>query len=561
MSNETLYYLGASTVAEPLVNKWVAWSHILPPLPSSQHLQHYQIKILQNYLKDPRVHVKACQDPKLRSGRFVDVPEERAGEIAQLLADTKDSQRDKLQFANSFVEFYTALVREAEGQSLETYYDQLPPNLRGYVELNYDYYHRPMVRLLENLLYESPYYDDRLQSLRLFQEKRDDSRPFFMSTPRLPQEQEIEWTVPFASPKVDEFFELEDTPQPLSYIRKLLGLEVSADARLLPLLSTVRTKPADKWEGAGVRIRYLGHACVLIEWKGVTILTDPCVAVMPVEGGVDRVTYWELPEKIDYVLVTHGHHDHFFIETLLRLRRKIGCLVVPRSYGVLSGDISLKLLGQKLGFKNAVELDTLESIGIPEGAIIAIPFLGEHADLLHGKTAYVVRAGNEQMLFAADSDCLDEGVYENVCRAIGPIQTVFIGMECVGAPLSWSCGAFFPVQPAFHHEQTRRYKGCDAERAHRILEAVGAERTFVYAMGLEPWLEYLLGLALADDSPQIIESGKYLAKAREKGFAEAELLFGRAEIILEHDSAENYAFQAIEPRGVAAGHEDQFVFD
>jgi hypothetical protein len=562
MSNETLYYLGASTLAEPLVYQWAAWSHLLAPLPSSLHLEHYQISILQNYLNDPSVHVKACRDPNLRSGPFVDIPIERADEVRQLLADTESSQHHRLQFAHSFVEFYSRLVREAEGQSLEPYYDNLPPNLRGCVELNYDYYHRPMVRLFENLLYEGPYYDQHLQSLRLFQEERDDTRPFFMNTPRLPQEKQIDWTVPFASPAIDEFFALEDTPQTVGSIRELLGLSVVDDARLLPLLATERkTAPPEKWNGAAARIRYMGHACVLIEWNGVAILTDPCVAVMPTEGGIDRFTYWDLPEKIDYVLVTHGHHDHFCIETLLRLRRKIGCLVVPRSHGVLYGDISLKLLAQKLGFRNVVELEALESIELPDGAIIGVPFLGEHADLLHGKSAYVVRAGREQVLFAADSDCLDERIYENVCRTIGPIQTVFIGMECVGAPLSWSCGPFFPVQPKFNHEQSRRYKGCDSERAHRILEAVGAEHTFVYAMGLEPWLEYLLGLALTDDSPQIIESNKYLARAREKGFADAELLFGRVELLLDHSPADGYALQAVEKRAMAAGHEDQFAFD
>jgi hypothetical protein len=77
--------------------------------------------------------------------------------------------------------------------------------------------------------------------------------------------------------------------------------------------------------------------------------------------------------------------DHFGLETLLRLRHGIECLVVNRSHGVFYGDISLKLLTQKLGFKNVVELDTLESISLPGGEIIAIPFMGEQADLPHGK--------------------------------------------------------------------------------------------------------------------------------------------------------------------------------
>jgi L-ascorbate metabolism protein UlaG (beta-lactamase superfamily) len=300
----------------------------------------------------------------------------------------------------------------------------------------------------------------------------------------------------------------------------------------LPLLSAEPSCAPQKWEGSGVRINYLGHACVLIEWNGISILTDPCIALKPVNGGVERFTYKDLPEKLDYVLITHNHHDHFCLESLLRLRHKIDCLVVPRSFGMLYGDLSLKLLAKKVGFRNVVELETLESIKLPDGEIIAIPFMGEHADLSHGKTAYVVRAGSTQTLFAADSDCLDVQMYQHIHRVLGPIQTVFLGMECVGAPLSWSCGAFLPCKPEHSINQSRRYKGCDSTRGLRILEAVGAQRIYIYAMGLEPWLEHLLGLAYTAEATQIKEAQKLLSAARERGFSDAQLLTNKAEIHL-----------------------------
>lgn len=157
--------------------------------------------------------------------------------------------------------------------------------------------------------------------------------------------------------------------------------------------------------------------------------------------------------------------------------------------------------------------------------------MGEHADLPHGKTAYVVRADNKQMLIAADSNCLDRRVYENVRRAIGAIDTLFLGMECVGAPLSWSCGPFFPVKPDFTHEQSRRYRGCDSAAALNMIEAIGAKEIYLYAMGLEPWLEYLLGLALTEDSEQMKQARHLLSTARQRGFASAQLLSGKYESI------------------------------
>lgn len=527
MSDKTLYRLGDHTSVEPLVNRFAAWANVVSPLSFSLYLQHYQLEVLRSYLKDPEVHFGACKNPKLRSGPLVDIPVERADEVAAFLAATEIELDDNLKFARSLIEFHNYLVAEAKGLTMEPFYYRLPTELRGYVELLYDYYHRPQVRFFEGLLYDSPYYRRDLQSFRLFLQQRDDARPFFMSTPRLPADDEIEWNVSFDSALVDELFKLEHTAQPLGHIRELLGLTAADDRRLLPLLTTGEITPR-RWDGP-LRVRYYGHACVLIEWNGVSILTDPCLGVTPISGGIERFTYQDLPERIDYILITHGHHDHFCLESLLRLRNRTGCIVVPHASGVFYGDVSLKIMCERLGFR-VVELDALESIPLPNGEIIGVPFLGEHVDLPHSKSAYVVRSGEEQMLFAADSDCLDPYLYENIRRAIGPIQSVFVGMECVGAPLSWSCGPFLPARPEHSIEQSRRSKGCDSERAQLMLRAVEAQRLYVYAMGREPWLEYLLGLALTEKSKQVTEARRLLRLAEQQGFAESRLLFGRDEI-------------------------------
>jgi L-ascorbate metabolism protein UlaG (beta-lactamase superfamily) len=563
MSDKTRYRLADATAAEPLVNRWVAWSHLLPPLPASLHLTHYQLRLLRSYLDDPSAHARACQSPKLRSGPFVDIPAARAGEVRDFLAATEDGLRENIALAKAAMEFQDYLVREAKGLSLDAHYAKLPEPLRGYVELVYDYYHRPAVRFSEGMLYRSPYYRPDLQSFRLFRQRRDDGRAFIMSTPRLPEPGLLDWQVPFAAPAVDEFFKLDSEPQPLGHIRELLGLREADERLLAPLLTEEPRRPAARWEGPEARVRYFGHACALVEWRGVSVLTDPYLGLVPEEGGVERYTYQDLPEKIDYVLITHNHHDHFCLETLLRLRHKIGCLVVPRSTGFFYGDVSLKLLAQQVGFGNVVELDAMESVPLPDGEIVAVPFLGEHADLPHGKAAYVVRTGTRQTLFAADSDCLDQRVYEHVRRSLGPIDTVFIGMECVGAPLSWSCGPFFPAQPEFAQDQSRRYKGSDSYRAQKILEAVGARRLYVYAMGMEPWFEPLLGLAYSDDAVQLKESADLLRAAREAGFETATRLFGRGEIVLP---AGGPAEEPAAPNGPPAEgrvelSEDEFIFD
>src|SRR5689334_21568838 len=192
------FRLADSTTIEPLVNLWPAWPHLIPPVTASLHLLHHQIVTLESYLKSPDTHFRLSRDPEYAGSPFSNVAPHRVAEMKELLAKTQATQRANLEFARAITEFHNWLVDEAKGQSLEPYYEQMPESLRGYVELVYDYYHNPMMRCLEGLLYESEYYDQSLQSLRLFQ-LQNDSRPFFMSTPRLIDEGELEWNVPFAS--------------------------------------------------------------------------------------------------------------------------------------------------------------------------------------------------------------------------------------------------------------------------------------------------------------------------------------------------------------------------
>ena len=526
MGAGTRYRLADFTVAEPLINHWAAWSYLLAPVPASLQLLRHQTQVLQSYIEDPDFHVKACLDPGLIGGPFANIPVERVGEVRELLAVTLDKQSAALKLASALIQFYDLLVEEAKGQSLEPFYEKIPDELRGYVELVYDYYNRPTVRFLENLLYESKYYDKGLQSLRLSRLKQD-SRPFIMSTPRLQEEGQVDWPAAFDDSRVDELFNLDIEPQPLHRIREILELKSSDEQQLLPLLSDQPPSHPPSWEESAVRIQYFGHACPLIQRRGVSILTDPFIAALPSERAISRLSYGDLPGKIDFALITHNHADHFSLESLLRLRHRIECLIVPKSFGILYGDISLKLLAKKLAFKNVVELDSFESIKFTDGEIIAIPFLGEHADLAHGKTGYLIRAGKEQILCAADSACLDKRIYEIARRSFGAIETVFLGIEPVGAPLSWAYGPLLPKRPQYSHDQSRLQHGCDSRAALDILESVGAKRVYNYGMGQEPWLEHILALVLSQDSPQIRESNKLLAQARERGLIAAARPFGK----------------------------------
>jgi L-ascorbate metabolism protein UlaG (beta-lactamase superfamily) len=487
---------------------------------------------MSSFLENPLVHAAACQDPELVSGPFINIAPERQEEVRELFERTKERQAQNINLATAFMQFAKRLTAEAKGICLEPFYAEIPELLRGYAELVYDYFDRPSVRIMESLLYQSSFYDVSLQSFGIRRLREDRQRPFIVNTPRLRDRHEIEWNLPFESGQVDELFKLDTEPQSLSHIVDTLGATTTDFKILEPFLSEELNPKLSVWRDKKIRIRNFGHASVFVEWNGVSILTDACIPVTPIQGGLPRLSFCDLPERIDFVVITHNHHDHYDFESLLRIRHRVQCLVVPRSYGILYGDLSLKLLSQKLGFRHVIELDTLETVEFPGGEIVGVPFFGEHADLSLGKMAYVVRCDKEKILFAADSDCLDPRVYEQVRKSIGPVQTVFLSTEGRGAPLSWVTGPLLPQPPRPEIDRQRRYHACDARRALMLLEALGSKRVYVYAMGLEPWAEHLLGSLTTEDSDRWKESDDLLSFSRGRGFVSAERLFGKTTIYL-----------------------------
>src|SRR5688572_7988948 len=253
MDKEPRYRLADTTVIEPLVNQWSAWAHLIPPVAAGLHVANYQVKTLQSYLENPEMHLQAARNANLVGGPFVDIPSHRIEEVRELLDATKRRQAKSIEFGESITGFANWLVDVAKGECLEPFYARVPEPMRGYVELIYDYYNRPSLRFLEGLLYASGYYDAGLQSLRISKLTSDDSRPFFMSTPRLLNPGEIDLNIPFADERVDQLFALDCKPQTLPRIREILGVDEDDDSKLLKNLTTRPPATPLKWMSRTIR--------------------------------------------------------------------------------------------------------------------------------------------------------------------------------------------------------------------------------------------------------------------------------------------------------------------
>lgn len=521
-------YLKQNVLAEPLFNQWYAWPGLIAPASAAMFIANSHLKIMQSFVSAPQVHIAALKNPAMRGAPFIHYDANRVPEIKTLIEKTSKEQAHMLELAAAIRTLNELLENEATGFSLESLYAKVPDNLKGYVELSYDVNNHPSIRFIEALLYKSRYYDTSSQSISLSQ-INDDDRPFVLSSPQLEAASQLHLSTPFHSPALDELFKMRTAPQPLDYITELLNVTAVDAERFNEFFTTEPTPPPQQYTGEGLRIRYFGHACLLFETKHVSILTDPVVSYA-YPGSSERYSFADLPDTIDYVVITHTHQDHCLFETLLQLRHKIKHLIVPKNSGDGLVDPSLKLVLRTIGFENVSEIDELESIEVPGGFITGLPFLGEHADLnIRTKIAYLIKLEGKSVLCAADSNNIEPRLYQHIHQLTGNVDIVFLGMECEGAPLSWLYGPLLTKPLARKLDQSRRLDGSDCRKGLELIDCLKPTQVYVYAMGQEPWLTYLTALQYTDESKPIVESNKLVAACRKRQLV-ADRLFGCREI-------------------------------
>jgi L-ascorbate metabolism protein UlaG (beta-lactamase superfamily) len=523
-------YLKQNLLMEPLVDQWYAWAHLISPATAAMNISERHLRIMNSYIESPEVHESAAKNPKMLGGPFVDYKRKRVDEMKALKERTHRDRAQLLALAAAIKELDGILLNEPDGASLEPYYQRVPEILRGYVELLYDLNHRASFRFIESLLYRSEFYDDSTQSLMLSLVLHD-HRPFVLSTPRLGDPTDVHLQVPFCSAGIDRLFEMKRKPETFTSIVDSLGVPDSYQNSFRDFFTSDPPEPYRPYEGPKARWRYFGHACILVETPTTTVLLDPVLSYA-YEAEVPRYTYADLPDVIDYVLITHNHQDHILFETILQLRHKIRHIVVPRNGNGALQDPSLRLLLEKIGFTNVIELDELESIRTDTGSIFGVPFLGEHADLnIHTKLAYRVEVDGHTLMFAADSCNIEPALYKHFAKHFGGTEVLFLGMECDGAPMSWVYGALHSQPIDRKKDRTRRLAGSNYERGMAMVNELKPSEVYIYAMGQEPWLSYITSIKYTDESNPIIASNQLMEECRNRGIV-AERLFGEREMLL-----------------------------
>ena len=531
---QDLVYLKRNVVPEPLFAKWYAWSHLISPATAAMNITDRHLKIMGSYIQAPQIHAAAVKNPKMLGGPFMDFEgQNRVEDVKKLKEDTLKGQDKMIALSNAIRTLNRLLKSEAKGYSLNSLYEKVPEELQGLVELYYDVNNQPGFRFFEPLLYNSEFYDDSYQSIALYL-ITDDDRPFVLSTPRLDGENVLMLDIPFKHEGIDELFKMQRTPNSYERIKEILGITPEQEVIFETFFTEEAPEPYSNYEGDGIRSRYFGHACILVETKDVSILSDPVISY-GYDAEISRYTYTDLPDEIDYVVITHNHQDHILFETMLQLRHKVKNIIVPKNGGGNLQDPNLKLMFEVLGFKNVIEIGEMDKVEMADCTITGLPFLGEHADLdIRTKLCHHVQLKHLSVLFAADSCNVAPKVYEYVYKMVGDVDLLFLGMECDGAPLTWLYGPLMTEQIERDKDQSRRLAGSNYERGIDLVNRFHPKEVYVYAMGQEPWLNYIMTIKYTDESNPIIASNKLIDECKSRGIF-AERLFGEKETLYNSD--------------------------
>lgn len=511
------HYLRPDVKIELLVARWFAWPHLISPAQHAMNIAFRHLPLMSSFVSNPKIHLSAAQDPALLGGPFVDLPESAVPLVKDLIEETRDECSRLIEFAQALKDFDKVLQEQAKGFSLNEFYEKMPKALAETIEISYDVNNHPNIQIIEEIAYIHSLNNKHLQEIALH-DISDHSRKFFMTTPRLLLDRTFMRKMEFSDSRIDILSSMRIHPQPLEDMARILDVDMIN----MPVFKDffTDTPPRRKehdYRGNGVRVRYFGHACIVIQTSKTCIVIDPIVTFDP-DDGDGRYTFIDMPDNIDYLIISHCHQDHFSAEVLVQLRQRVRKTIVPRNLGGNIADPSMKLILERLGYRNVEVIDPFGRIEFDEGEIISLPFSGEHADLnIRSKHTFVVSVKGRKMFFLVDSDAINPALYGLLSEIVGPIDLTFVGMECFGAPLTWLYGPLLTGSISRRNDESRRLSGADCERAWKLIQQLKCKSVYIYAMGQESWMRYLMGLEYRSDSVQLKQAGSFIKRCIDIG--------------------------------------------
>jgi L-ascorbate metabolism protein UlaG (beta-lactamase superfamily) len=204
------------------------------------------------------------------------------------------------------------------------------------------------------------------------------------------------------------------------------------------LIAPPFTKPEpSKWNDTQITAAWIGHATVLINFFGITILTDPVlfprvgIRLPGVTIGPKRLTapalqFHELP-RIDLILLSHAHFDHFDLRTLHRFNEETSVITAPNTADLLRWTRLRDIKELRWG-----ETKVLNIRSQTKGTIAIRAFQVKHwgartqRDTHRGYNGYLIERNGRRILFAGDTALTDTFAE---LRKYGPIDLAIMSIS------------------------------------------------------------------------------------------------------------------------------------
>lgn len=189
-----------------------------------------------------------------------------------------------------------------------------------------------------------------------------------------------------------------------------LWREWTVESRRAIAPASARPDPKS-WEPSRITAAWLGHSTVLINFFGVTVLTDPVLyprigirfsgfTVGPKRLTTPALTFDELP-PINLVLLSHAHFDHFDMRTLHRFRESTVVVTARRTRDLL----------RSTRFRDVTELAWGERTIVESaaGAVEVTAFRVNHwgtrlrRDSFRGYNGYLLERNGRRIIFGGDT--------------------------------------------------------------------------------------------------------------------------------------------------------------
>lgn len=217
---------------------------------------------------------------------------------------------------------------------------------------------------------------------------------------------------------------------PFAFLRWQLTREPGPWPDFRPLAAT--DQPPERVHGGELRVSFVNHATVLLQTRGLNILTDPVWSerVSPLSWAGPRrvqppgIAFDDLP-PIDLVLVSHNHYDHLDLATLARLQRRDR----PRVLVPLGNDAILAAHDPPLASE---ALDWGDRVTVAEGvSVTAEPMRHWSARGLFDRNralwaAYALRTPEGTVYFVGDSGYGDGELFREAGARHAPIRLALL---------------------------------------------------------------------------------------------------------------------------------------